>query len=328
MKLSLCIVGCGGYARTVPQSIQHMTEDIRLFFASRDPEKGRRYCETFSGAGFFGSYEEAASDARVDALYFLTPHHLHLDNALLAARHSKHILMAKPIARTIPEARQMIEAARNAGVKLMVAEDYRFLATVIKCKQLMEDGAIGDLRLIQTQAERYGALKGWRANATHSGGGVLIDGGIHYVDAVVNIGGFPESVYAAIPPRVFHEPEGEDGIVITAKLPGGAVGLMGFSRGTAIGEPTHRITVTGATGQLSFEPFGSEVVLHTLDGRRAIELQGGGRGVKRMIREFRECVLSDRDPVMSGEEGLKDLAVVLGAYQSAEQGAEVALSPP
>ena len=328
MALSLCIVGCGGYARTVLDDIHDMTDDVRLFYASRDLEKARSYMEEYGGAGYFDSYEGAAKDPRVEALYFFTPHDLHLENALLAAEHSKHILMEKPIARTIPEARQMVDAAQDAGIKLMVAENYRFLPTVSHCKQLIESGAIGKLRLIQIQAEGYGAPTGWRASATVSGGGVFIDGGIHYVDALVNIGGYPERVYALKPPQVYGEVEGEDGIVVTLSLPGGAVGLINHSRGTAKTEPQVSVQVTGTSGQLSFEPFGDEVTVDGADERRTIKLHEGGRGVKSMIREFRSCIEQDREPLMSGEEGIKDLAVVLGAYWSAKEGTGITLSPP
>ena len=60
MRLSLCIVGCGRYARTVLQEIHDMSADLQLFFASRDSQKAQGYCETYGGAGFFGSCEEAA----------------------------------------------------------------------------------------------------------------------------------------------------------------------------------------------------------------------------------------------------------------------------
>ena len=71
----------------------------------------------------------------------------------MAARHGKHILMEKPLARTVEEGERMIVTARQEGVKLMVAENYRFLPMVERSRQLIEGGALGNLRLIQIQAE-------------------------------------------------------------------------------------------------------------------------------------------------------------------------------
>ena len=222
MTLSLCIVGCGNYARTVVEEVRDV-DGVELLFASRDVEKAKRFSEEFGGAGHFGSYEVAARDPRVDAMYFFTPHDLHLDNARLAARHFKHILMEKPIARTIAEAREMIRVAGEAGVHLMVAENYRFLPAVEKCKELLEQGAIGDLRLVQYQHEGYAEQTGWRTSVEATGGGVFIDGGIHAINAIVNLGGLPTEVYAAVPSKALRT-EGEDGIVVTFRLPGGARG--------------------------------------------------------------------------------------------------------
>ena len=224
MKLSLCIVGCGAYARKVVGDIHDMTEELELFFASRDADKAREYCEEFGGAGFFGSYEEAAADPRVQALYFFTPHHLHLENALLAERHAKHILVEKPIARTLDESGEMIRAAQRARVKLMVAENYRYLPSVVQAKKLIAKGEIGDVRMIRIEAESFRESTGWRSSADYRGGGGFIDGGIHAVDMLLNLGGFPESAYAATPPKLFAGAEGEDDMVMVGRLPGSAVG--------------------------------------------------------------------------------------------------------
>ena len=162
MTLSLCIVGCGSFARTVVEEVLGV-EGVNLLFASRDAGKARAFSDEFGGVGHFGSYEDAARDPRVDAMYFFTPHDLHLDNARLAARHSKHILMEKPIARTIAEAREMISIAAEAGVRLMVAENYRFLPAVEKCKELLADGVIGDLRMVQSWISQIDPSGDWRS---------------------------------------------------------------------------------------------------------------------------------------------------------------------
>ena len=158
MPLSICIAGCGNYARRVLDEIHDMRETVTLYFASRDGARARQYNDTYGGAGFFTSYEEAARDHRVEAMYLFFPHHLHLEGTRLAASHSKHVLVEKPIARTIPEASELIAAARYAGVVLMVAENYRFAYAVDKCKELMAEGLIGDTRLIRSHVYENAAV--------------------------------------------------------------------------------------------------------------------------------------------------------------------------
>ena len=89
------------WADVVLKQTYDMTDEFEFFYASRDLEKARTYVDRFEGGGIFGSYEDAARDPRVDAMYFLTPHDLHLEHARLAARGSKHILVEKPITRTM-----------------------------------------------------------------------------------------------------------------------------------------------------------------------------------------------------------------------------------
>ena len=322
MTLSLCIAGCGRYARTVLQDIYHMTDDLRLFFASRDARKAEAYCKEFGGVDYFESYEQAVSDPRVDAMYFFTPHHVHLENARLAARHSKHVLIEKPIARTVAEAREMVRATQNAGVALMVAENYRFLPAVNRVKEMVGRGDIGDIRLIQIHSESYAEITGWRTRAELMGGGMLIDGGIHFVDILVNLAGLPERVYAVKPRQVLGHVEGEDGAVLTCHMPGGSIGLIGQSWGTPITGRRQQVIVTGTKGELRFSPSGSEITVDSPGGVRTERVADSHPAVQAMVREFKDSVAEDREPLMSGWEAMKDLAVVLAAYESMSRGAE------
>ena len=172
MKLGLCIVGCGAFARTFALGVAPLRDQINLFFASRDLSRAQEYSDKLGGAGAFGSYETAAADQRVDAMYLCTPHYLHLEHVRLAAQAGKHILVEKPIARSLAEGRQIINAAQQADVTLMVAENYRFMAPVQECKRLVASGAIGDLRLISLQEEAPFRPGGWRSSNSpaHWGG--------------------------------------------------------------------------------------------------------------------------------------------------------------
>ena len=332
MKQSMCIVGCGGYARMVLDDIYDMTDDFDFYFASRDVDKARQYSEDYGGAGYFGDYEEAAADPRVQSMYFFTPHDMHLDNVNLAARHGKHVLMEKPIARTVAEASAMVESARSAGIKLMIAENYRFLNTVDRAMEIMNaEGAenpIGDLRLIEMVVEGFSSPGKWRANLDRNGGGVFIDGGIHFVDIAVNVGGFPELVHAIQPPQLYTNVEGEDGILVTAALPGGVACVINFSRAIPVQSQFQIIKFTGSKGRISFDPRASELTIDTPDGQSAVEVPAVRRGVRGMVSEFRRSIEEDREPVMSGHEGTKDLAVVLAAYESMRTGESVRLSLP
>ena len=330
MKLSLCIVGCGRYADAVLTEIHDMTDEFDFYFASRDLSKAKAYSERFGGIDYFGGYEEALSDPRVQAAYFFTPHHVHLENARLAARHGKHILMEKPIARTIEESRTLMRVAEDAGVRLMVAENYRYLHTVRRAKSMIETGplgSIGDLRLIDIKVEAFRPPPTpWRLNASLTGGGAFIDAGIHYIDLIVNLGGMPTQVYAAQPSKVHRHTEGEDGMVLLANLPNNAVAVFNFSRATSRNEEQNRVGITGSKGYIEFEPYGGEITFENTLVKRSVRLPKAHRGAREMVREFRNSVQQERTPLTDGEEAIKDLAVVRAAYRSVAERRHVPLS--
>ena len=172
-----------------------MRGELDLYFASRDLGRARTYATQFNGVDAFGSYEAAAADPRVEALYICTPHHLHLEHARLAARSRKHILLEKPIAHNLEDAQAIVAETRAAGVTLMVAENYRYLPAVRKAKELVDQGRLGRIRLIQLQELYPFQASGWRNQAELNGGGVFIDGGIHKASVLTYLAGRPSRVY-------------------------------------------------------------------------------------------------------------------------------------
>ena len=326
-RLSLCIVGCGKYAHTVMEYIGDMTGEVEFSFASRDIDKAREYCEEYAGSAYYGSYEDAASDPRVDALYFITPHDLHLENARLAAKHGKHVLMEKPIARTVEESRKLIDATKNAGITLMVGENFRFDPATDKAKDLIAQGAIGDLSLVDIQSENLDdGCEGWRLSLERCGGGRMIDGGIHYVDILRNLAGHPGRVYAVAPEhKMIPGLEGEDTMAVTASFPGGLTGFLRYAGWTPF-DSRRDVRLTGTSGRMRYVVFGSDVTVQNDDGVQTHPVEPEIRGMKRMVRDFVGAIAEGREPVMNGQEALNDLAVVLASYESVRTGAPVTVA--
>ena len=326
MKLGLCVIGCGGFARTFAEQVGVARDRIDLFFASRDYARAKDYCDEFNGAGAFGSYEDAASDPRVDALYVCTPHHLHLEHAQLAARAKKHILLEKPIARTIDEAQAIISAADAAGVKLMIAENYRFRAPVQEAKRIIDSGVLGRVRLIQVQQEHPFDPTSWRNDRHITGGGIWMDGGIHKASVLAHLAGRPNQVYAVEVPPGVPGLEAEDGIVVTTRSPDGVVGIINFT--WAIGKPAEVtwVSVSGARANLYFELHDQgphSLRIEYADSQEVRQLGYDQRGLAPMVLEFRRSIMEASEPAMTGEEGLQDLDLVLKAYESARTGLPV-----
>lgn len=323
MKLALCVVGCGEFAWIFSKAMASLRSEVDLYFASRDPQRAESYAQEFDGLDSFGSYSAAAADPRVDAMYLCTPHHLHMEHCLIAARAGKHILVEKPLARNLAECQEMLSQARRAGVTLMVAENYRYMAAVRSAKTLICDGAVGELRMIQLQEEAYFQPNSWRDNREENGGGVLIDGGIHKADILIYLAGMPETVFAAALPRALPGAGGEDGAVVMTKTPGGVVGLINHSWTAAKNSAPPWVSVSGTEGQINFELGAPRLEVTNRSGEQTLRFENDHQGLVPMVREFRDSIQEKREPMTSGAAGIGALAVVLKAYESIEQGEAV-----
>ena len=326
MKFGLCVIGCGAFARTFATRIQGELTDIDLYFASRDEGKAAAFATEYRGAGSFGSYESAVADGRVDAVYICTPHHLHLEHARLAAGAGKHILLEKPLARTTEEARAIVSAATDAGVTLMVAENYRFMPPVLAAKELVDGGAVGTLRLVQLQEDFPFQPTEWRNDAEQNGGGVLIDGGIHKASLLAYLAGDPSEVYAAEVPSAQTGMAAEDGVFAMLRFPDGLVGVINHT--WSVGPHSDRpwVAVSGSKASLAFELGGDWIDTINEAGRQRKKLGSDRAGLAGMVREFRQCVQQGRRPAMTGEEGARDVALVQAAYESMRLGIPVQFS--
>jgi predicted dehydrogenase len=325
MPLALCIVGCGQFARTFVRGLQPMWDDLDLFFASRDVARARAYAALFQGCGAFGSYEAAAADPRVEAMYLCTPHHLHQAHVALAAQAGKHILVEKPIARTLAEGRAMIAAAQRAGVTLMVAENARFMAAVRQCKALIEQGCVGVLRVVQLHEETPFQPGQWRSRRDLNGGGVFIDSGIHKVHLLRYFAGEPAHLYAAALPQALAQPEGEDGVVVMTRGASGVVGVIHHAWTSAQRPCPPWVLVSGTRGRIAFEVGAPWLRLAQGSVERTWQCTDDASGLIPMVQAFRDSVRAGQEPEMSGAEGLRDLGVVLKAYESMAQGVSLSL---
>ncbi len=328
MKFGLCIIGCGAFARTFASAVQGELDDIDLYFASRDTERAAAFSAEFGGQGSFGSYESAVSDQRVDGVYVCTPHHLHLEHARLSADAGKHILLEKPLARTAEEAQAIVAVAADAGVTLMVAENYRFMPPVRAAKEMVSRGELGTLRLAQLQEDFPFQPSGWRNDAVLNGGGVLIDGGIHKASILACLAGNPTEVYAAAVPSAQPGLAAEDGVVAMLRYADGMVGIINHS--WCAGPLTARpwVTVSGSEASVAFEL--GDCWIDTIDasGRRRETLENDPSGIATMVREFRLSVQEGHPPAMTGEAGARDVALVQAAYESMRTGAPVPFNMP
>lgn len=310
----LCLLGCGAVARLHSRVARALRPPVHLLFASRSLEKAEAYNRRFRGIGAFGSYEEACADPRVDAVLVCTPPALHEANATLAAGYGKHVLIEKPVARTLAELDAIEGAVHEAGVIAMVAENYVFKPAVRVLRAHLDSGDIGRPLFLELNRAGRQRATGWRADERLAGGGALLEGGVHWVNYLCGLGGPVRDVCAARPEAGAPL---EDGLLVLFRFESGAVGkLLHAWNVTNRLRGLHLSKIFGTEGNIIFESNG---LFALVTGRRTRLRFPGVRdlmGYRAMLRHFIECVRDGRAPEASLAVARRDLAVVLAAYRS------------
>src|SRR6267154_30312 len=144
----------------------------------------------------------------------------------------------------------MIEIARQARIRLIIAENYPYRVPVGAVRRMVRNGALGDLKHIELTYSRYIEQRDWRCNAERMGGGALIDGGIHLISALTNIAGDVQTVFAMAPPQTLTNMQGEDSISALIKMKSGAVAQLLYSWVVPPNKPVQRLSAYGTTGSI------------------------------------------------------------------------------
>lgn len=284
---------------------------------------------------YFSSYEELLENDEVEAVLLSTPHHLHCPMTLQAAAHGKHVLVEKPIATNLDDALKMHRACVDAGVRLTVNYSFRYLGKIRKAKELIDDGALGEITGIQIINHQYkdpgywtGARSNspddWRASKEKCGGGYLIMNVCHVIDYISFLTGLEfdrvYSEYGTLGSPV----EVEDILSVSFRMSNGAVGSIAASsimRGMLQAEER----IWGTKGTLTIHPDGLSLYstrpVHGLKPGKVHNLKKlpDGDWTAEWVRAFADAVRSRKDPEVSFREAWNNLAFIQRAYESLEQ---------
>lgn len=276
---------------------------------------------------YFENYQDLlATD--VDAVVICAENARHAEITIAAAKAGKHVLCEKPLGLSLTEMEAMIAACRDNGVQLMTAFPCRYLASVIKAKEAIDRGEIGDILAIKG-TNRGSLPSGWFLQPELSGGGALLDHTVHVMDLM---NWFTKSevkevyAYAA---TLFHEDiDVDDAGMIHVKFANGAFGVLdtSWSRNPAFptwGDVT--MTVIGTKGTLSLDGFAQKNDLYSEDNGKGVWTFWGDSMDDYLVKSFVQALLNDEPVPITGEDGLRSTMVALAGYQSVALGQPVAL---
>ena len=303
----------------------------------RELSAARQFADDHGAKRAYDSEQTLLVDPQVNAVYVATPPHLHARQTILAAQAGKHILCEKPMALNTGEARQMIAACRANGVALTICYYQRFNARHQRIKALVDEGAIGQVTAARINfSERFPPQPGpWHHDPAISGGGSLMDLGIHCIDLMRYLCGPVESVAALVDTLVDDSPV-EDTATLLLRLAGGAQAVVTSHWTTANHDPErfNCLEICGAEGTIVAAPIQAKdsagvLKVITAEGIQDLSVEPGGQRPHRaLLTAFADAVAGDKPNPIPGEEGLAGLAVVEAAHESARGGKRIAVNDP
>src|SRR3954467_485094 len=332
-QVGYAVIGLGHIAQSaVLPAFAHAKNAKLVALVSGDPEKrqklSRRYrCDAYDTRDL----DDVLHRPDVDAVYIAEPNDKHADFAVRCAKEGVHVLCEKPLAVSEEECRRMIDAARDAGVKLMTAYRLHFEESNLEVVKRIEEGRIGEPRIFSSTFA-YQVRPGNIRTAPERGGGAIWDLGVYCINAARYIfRSDPVEVFALRIDRREDErfKEVHEGMTVLLKFPGERVAQFTVSFG-AYEQDEYR--VIGTKGSIELQDA------YEYTGPRELRLSAGGKERTRKFKPadqfapeiiaFSRAILENRDVEPDGEEGLRDVRVIVAALKSARENRALPLSWP
>lgn len=176
------ILGTGNIAHQFARGLDVLSDAKLIAVGSRSIDRAAKFASEFHIPNKHGSYTELANDSDVDVVYVATPHPFHKEDSILCLKSGKAVLCEKPLAINAKQVKEMIECARESQKFLMEAMWTRFLPVIVKVRQWLTEGVIGEVRMLKAD---FGFRSGWNPEGRllnpELAGGALLDVGVYTI---------------------------------------------------------------------------------------------------------------------------------------------------
>jgi predicted dehydrogenase len=303
-------------------------------FVSGRPEKAKHLAQVYGvdprNVYTYDTYDRLADNPAIDVIYVVLPNNMHAEFTIRALGAGKHVLCEKPMANTPEDCQKMIAAAKAANRKLMIGYRVRYepynQALIAYAR---ESSDAGPTRVILADAGfNIGDPKQWRLRKQMAGGGSLMDIGIYALNAARYLSGEEPVAVNAMMHSTPNDPrfvEVEENITFQLRFPSGILANCTSSYGGNF----NRFRVTKPRGSAELDPASSYT------GLRMRVFRGGAIEERSLpqrdhfaaeMDHFAGCILNGTDPLTPGDEGLKDLKIMMAIYEAARSGRTIELA--
>ena len=332
------LIGCGWAGSLRAAAIARLAGSRLVSVTDQDPALARKLSET-CGAVVDSDWRSLVSRKDLDAVIVSTPPSLHAEICVGALETGKHVLCEKPLARTTPECARILEAAHRSHRLLAVGFNYRFYPAVLKAREILEAGLIGELDHIRSYAGHPGGNEfthPWVHDVNVMGGGALLDNGIHIIDLTRYFLGEVAEVKGYATGNVWEFPGCEDNGFALLRNSAGKVASLQASWSEWRGY-RFWIDIYGTHGciRASYPPMLTQVVWSNDPGRRprrrlyffpklqVLERLRSHRwtalqSFTEELKAFVQATAGEKTPLALGLDGLRAVQIAHAVYRSCE----------
>jgi predicted dehydrogenase len=324
--IGYCIVGIGRIAGhyLAAMSMSKYSRVTALVSGHRDKaEKTAAQYNVPAGSIYnYENYDAIAGNSAIDAVIVCLPNSMHAEYTIRAARAGKHVLCEKPMCTTVADGEAMIEACRKAGKKLMIAYRCHYEPINLRAVQLIRAGRLGTVQAIES-VNGFNIRAGeWRINRKLAGGGPMMDMGIYSLNACRYLTGEEPVEWKGEMSTVDRDgrfAEVEEHLAWTLKFPSGVLASCQTSYGVSM-PGWYRVRGSKGTLEVS-SAFGyqGQHLATNIAGEPPIDETSPLRDPAHFPLEMdhlAECIFQDKTPKSPGEEGLRDMRLMMEIYWS------------
>lgn len=335
------VVGCGRISRRHLDILAgNLVSGARLVgVCDDDPDRLKSAQSQYDVAGY-SNLQDMLADPSIDVISVLTPSGMHAAHAIAAARAGKHVVVEKPMALTLEDADSMIRACDEARTKLFVVKQNRFNVPVLKAREALEQGRLGQLilgtvRVRWCRDQSYYNQDSWRGTWAQDGG-VLSNQASHHIDLLEWFMGDVVSVHARSS-RMLVDIEAEDTAIATLQFANGALGIIEATNATRPKDLEGSLSVLGSGGTIVIGGFAVNKIEHwnfvtelpsdngVLESFSVNPPNVYGYGHMAYYEHVIDCLVNDKAALVDGLEGRRSLELITAIYESIETGKEVQL---
>jgi predicted dehydrogenase len=333
-KLGWAIVGLGSLSiNQILPAFAKCEKSKVVALVSGHPDKANklalRYGVNPKNIYNYQNYDKIRDNAEVDIIYIVLPNGMHAEYTVRGFQAGKHVLSEKPMANTPADCQQMIDAGRKANRKLMVAYRCRYEPHNVEAIRMARQQELGPTKVILADhGFSIGDPTQWRLNRALAGGGSLMDIGIYSLNATRYLTGEePTEINAMLytTPGDVRFKEVEETINFQLRFPSGILANCTSSYGYS-GQNRYRVVT--ANGWFELEPAtnynGLRMYVHheNITEERLLPVRDH---FALEMDHLSSCVMENKEPLTPGEEGLRDLTIMMGIYDAARSGKTVKL---